>query len=399
MTNTKRIPLWIHIAVWPLLACFLSFVLFNFYYFLLTTDWIYVGVRDTTNFLEAIKLSLLTTAGFGAVITLVVNVRGQKIKEDENAANSEKAENERYRDFFESIVKGISLLNNSDASSQLTAIPLLSRLANNAPSKELKQICIDVLISMLKNSDDYPSDPVKLVRGRIFSEISKHLAVDYEYSWSDCELDFRDVKFDGYSLRVEGNAYISLSNAEFRSGKNRIILSEISQNSTLSISDFKVTGGEMLISMHTFEANLALARGEVRDGILLIKLDPICEEHVDRILSIEEMLIAGGDFCIEGECSPQETYHLSKRKYSHDLNENFSQEDLAAINGTYGSRLTTLDMISSNEVIAYVHSGVFSIRDVIFSDVAQLANFINYVEINPKGSFVINGFKIHAEIP
>ncbi|WP_067470073.1 pentapeptide repeat-containing protein [Actinomadura macra] len=134
----------------------------------------------------------------------------------------------------------VAQLGDTTPAVQLGGVHALAGLADDAPTKEFRQTCIDVLCAFLRlpydlDPGDDPADgqdpavhaearkayrAVREVRHTIIRLIGNHLRQGAPVSWQGHDLDFTDVVFDGGDLHgaVFTDGSVSFRDARFEGG-------------------------------------------------------------------------------------------------------------------------------------------------------------------------------------
>ncbi|MBA2949596.1 pentapeptide repeat-containing protein [Streptomyces himalayensis] len=154
---------------------------------------------------DLVKLSFGVVAGAGALVALVVAYRRQRVDEDGALREATRLHTERF-------TTAVSQLGEESAAVRLGGVHALAGLADDAPTRELRQTCIDVLCAYLRlpytAEADLPSGDadarhaylaLREVRYTVIRLIRDHfrLAPEHPHSWQGHDLDFTDVVFDG----------------------------------------------------------------------------------------------------------------------------------------------------------------------------------------------------------
>ncbi|WP_405439333.1 pentapeptide repeat-containing protein [Streptomyces avidinii] len=186
--------------------------------------------RISTNTLfDLAKLSFGVVAGAGALVALVVAYRRQKVGEDAVEREKARLHNERF-------TNAVDQLGNESEAVQLGAVHALASLADDAPSRDLRQTCIDVLCAYLRlpytAKADLPEGDAQAqhsylalreVRHTVIRLIRNHLrlAPEHPHSWQGHQFDFTTVTFDGgdFSYAVFSGGTVNFFGAEFSGGK------------------------------------------------------------------------------------------------------------------------------------------------------------------------------------
>ncbi|SED59621.1 pentapeptide repeat-containing protein [Streptomyces sp. Ag109_O5-10] len=170
----------------------------------------------TSTLFDLVKLSFGVVAGSGALVALVVAYRRQRVDEDG-------ALREATRLHTEGFTTAVSQLGEDSPAVRLGGVHALFGLANDAPTQDLRQTCIDVLCAYLRLPS--PSDPGNLpdgtspseeqraahrdkkdlylgmreVRHTILRLIGDHYRIPegMHRSWQGCNLDLTGVTIDG----------------------------------------------------------------------------------------------------------------------------------------------------------------------------------------------------------
>ncbi|GGY76624.1 hypothetical protein GCM10010342_75580 [Streptomyces anulatus] len=205
---------------------------------------------DTTTKLDAktlfdlVKLSFGVVAGAGALVALVVAYRRQRV--DEAGAHREAT-----RLHAERFSQAVDKLGSDSPAVRLGGVHALAGLADDAPTQDLRQTCVDVLCAYLRLP--FPTDPGDLSqrpdsgtspteeqreahqnkqdRYRALREvrhtISRLIGDHYRYptgthrSWQGCDLDLSGVTIDGpmdFSGAVFSGGTVGFRGATFAGG-------------------------------------------------------------------------------------------------------------------------------------------------------------------------------------
>ncbi|MFF0766934.1 pentapeptide repeat-containing protein [Streptomyces sp. NPDC003737] len=203
------------------------------------TGWDLLGARglkpehrlDSKTLFDLVKLSFGVVAGAGALVALVVAYRRQRVDEDGALREATRLHTERF-------TTAVSQLGADSAAVRLGGVHALAGLADDAPTRDLRQTCIDVLCAYLRlpytAQDDLPAgDPesqhaylaLREVRHTVIRVIRDHfrLASDHPHCWQGHHLDFTNVIFDGGDLTgaVFLNSVVDFSGAVFNGGTMR----------------------------------------------------------------------------------------------------------------------------------------------------------------------------------
>ncbi|MFD3486556.1 pentapeptide repeat-containing protein [Streptomyces sp. NPDC058665] len=177
---------------------------------------------------DLVKLAFGVVAGAGALVALVVAYRRQRVDEDGALREATRLHTERF-------TSAVSQLGDTSAAVRLGGVHALAGLADDAPTRELRQTCIDVLCAYLRlpytAKADIPSGDteewhaylsLRQVRHTVIRLIRDHLRheTDHSRSWQGHDFDFTDVVFDGGDLdgAVFSSGTLQFSNAVFSTG-------------------------------------------------------------------------------------------------------------------------------------------------------------------------------------
>lgn len=175
-----------------------------------------------------VKLAFGVVAGAGALVALVVAYRRQRVDEDAALREATRLHTERF-------TTAVSQLGDDSAAVRLGGVHSLAGLADDAPTRELRQTCIDVLCAYLRlpytpgtgiRQDDTETRHAYLslrqVRHTVIRLVRDHLRVDIggPHSWQGHDFDFTDVVFDGgdFDGAVFSGGIVQFSSAEFSAG-------------------------------------------------------------------------------------------------------------------------------------------------------------------------------------
>ncbi|MFG1827539.1 pentapeptide repeat-containing protein [Microbispora bryophytorum] len=172
---------------------------------------------------ELLKIAFAVVAGIGGLVALVVAYRRQKVAEaaqglaeqaeqrahvaELRAQRGEQREATKlHNDRF---ATAAGQLGHDAPAVRLAGAHALAGLADDAPTRELRQTCIDVLCAYLRMpyspepTDEAPETErllftgLREVRHTIIRLIGAHLREDAPVSWQGHDLDFTGVMFDG----------------------------------------------------------------------------------------------------------------------------------------------------------------------------------------------------------
>ena len=174
---------------------------------------------------DLVKLSFGVVAGAGALVALVVAYRRQRVDEDGALRDATRLHTERF-------TTAVSQLGNESAAVRLGGVHALAGLADDAPTRALRQTAIDVLCAYLRlpytSEADLPQGDadsrhaylaLREVRHTVIRLIRDHLRLtpDHPHSWRGHDLDFSGVVFDGgdFSRAVFSGGSVEFSHAVF----------------------------------------------------------------------------------------------------------------------------------------------------------------------------------------
>ncbi|WP_413101025.1 pentapeptide repeat-containing protein [Streptomyces sp. Inha503] len=177
---------------------------------------------------DLVKLSFGAVAGAGALVALVVAYRRQRVDEDGAQREATRLHTERF-------TTAVSQLGEESAAVRLGGVHALAGLADDAPTRQLRQTCIDVLCSYLRlpytAETDLPQDDadarhaylaLREVRHTVIRLIRDHLRLppEHPHSWQGHDFDFTGATFDGgdFSGAVFSGGAVSFADAMFTGG-------------------------------------------------------------------------------------------------------------------------------------------------------------------------------------
>ncbi|MEW2574364.1 pentapeptide repeat-containing protein [Streptomyces sp. NPDC047070] len=227
---------------------------------------------DTTAKLNAktlfdlVKLSFGVVAGAGALVALVVAYRRQRV--DEVGAHREAT-----RLHAERFSQAVDKLGSDSPAVRLGGVHALAGLADDAPTQDLRQTCIDVLCAYLQlpfTPDPGNSDPahqeryhrylaLRKVRHTILRLIGDHYRrpMGTHRSWQGCDLDLSGVTIDcamDFSEAVFPGGTVNFSGAVFPGGTvyfNRAVFS----GGAVYFGDAVFSGGTVYFSGASFSGS------------------------------------------------------------------------------------------------------------------------------------------------
>ncbi|MEU9576299.1 pentapeptide repeat-containing protein [Streptomyces chilikensis] len=165
------------------------------------------GVIDSKTLFDLVKLAFGAVAGFGALVALVVAYRKQRVDEAGALREATRLHTERFS-------TAVAQLGDPSTAVRLGGVHALAGLADDAPTRRLRQTCIDVLCAYLRlphvHPDSFVHDSVEWVNATGFLEVRNSvlriiqarlsLDADQEVSWRGHHFDFTGARFDGGDL-------------------------------------------------------------------------------------------------------------------------------------------------------------------------------------------------------
>ncbi|MDQ1033031.1 hypothetical protein QF035_010613 [Streptomyces umbrinus] len=227
---------------------------------------------DSTTLFDLVKLAFGVVAGAGALVALVVAYRRQRVDEDGALRDATRLRTERF-------TTAVSQPGEESAAVRLGGVHALAGLADDAPTRELRQTCIDVLCAYLRlpytaepephrrrGRHPLPTDnsearhsylALREVRHTIIRLIRDHLRLplQHHHSWQGHDFDFTGVTFDGGDL----------SGAVF-SGGSVILFEAVFAGSTVSFSEAAFSGGTVNFTGATFSGGVVDFNRAVSSG-------------------------------------------------------------------------------------------------------------------------------------
>jgi hypothetical protein len=224
------------------------------------TGWDLLGARglkpehriDSKTLFDLVKLSFGVVAGAGALVALVVAYRRQRVDEDGALREATRLHTERF-------TTAVTQLGNDSAAVRLGGVHALAGLADDAPTRDLRQTCIDVLCAYLRlpytAEADLPAGDsearhaylaLREVRHTVIRLICDHLRLEPEHphSWRGSDFDFTNVTFDGgdFSDATFSGGTVRFDGATFSGGTVAFMGSTFS-GGTVTFNDATFSGG------------------------------------------------------------------------------------------------------------------------------------------------------------
>ncbi len=216
-------------------------------------------------------------AGLGAVAALVISYRRQRLTE-----KAEERENTRL--FTERFEGASEKLGSEHAAVRLAGVHALAHLADDAPTQQLRQMCIDVLCAYLRMPYDPEPGPLpedatdeqraehqkrslefaafREVRHTIIRTITTRLREDAPVSWQGCDFDFTGTVFDGgdFTRAHFTTGTVDFSGAEFSGATVNFVGAEFT-GATVSFAGMKFTGSAVHFLRAVFSSGTVGFRG------------------------------------------------------------------------------------------------------------------------------------------
>lgn len=215
---------------------------------------------------DLVKLSLGAVAGAGALVGLVVAYRRQRVDEDGARREATRLHTERF-------TTAVSQLGAESAAVRLGGVHALAGLADDAPTRQLRQTCIDVLCAYLRlpyiaeadlSQDDTDARHAYLglreVRHAVIRLVCDHLSLpagEDPHSWQGHDLDFSAVVFDGgdFYNAVFSGGRVRFDGAVFARGTVAFYGAKFS-NASVSFSGAEFSGGKVDFSGAKFSGGV-----------------------------------------------------------------------------------------------------------------------------------------------
>ncbi|WTG04763.1 pentapeptide repeat-containing protein [Streptomyces sp. NBC_00012] len=255
---------------------------------------------DAKTLFDLVKLSFGVVAGAGALVALVVAYRRQRV--DEAGAHREAT-----RLHAERFSQAVDKLGSDSPAVRLGGVHALAGLADDAPTQDLRQTCIDVLCAYLQLpfTPDPGDDPAhqeerhgylafRKVRHTILRLIGDHYRIPKgtHRSWQGCDLDLTGVTIDGdmdfYQAEFSGGR-VSFAGAVFSGGRVSFDWAVFSDDSvifdsavfsdsavsftharfsdgTVSFDGVGFSGGEVIFTGAVFSGDVSFDRAEFSGG-------------------------------------------------------------------------------------------------------------------------------------
>ncbi|MCZ4607391.1 pentapeptide repeat-containing protein [Streptomyces sp. Lzd4kr] len=236
---------------------------------------------DAKTLFDLVKLSFGVVAGAGALVALVVAYRRQRVDEHAALRDATRLHTERF-------TTAVSQLGNDSAAVRLGGVHAMAGLADDAPTRELRQTCIDVLCAYLRlpytaesalptNNEDARHDylAVREVRHTVIRLIRDHLRMSppHPRSWRGHDFDFTGVVFDGgdFSDVEFSGGRVAFHYAEFTG--SGVDFSGTTFAGDVSFRGAKFAGGRVDFNGATFEGSqVSFVGAQFTDGVVAFAL-------------------------------------------------------------------------------------------------------------------------------
>ncbi|MFF6979395.1 pentapeptide repeat-containing protein [Streptomyces sp. NPDC008343] len=250
------------------------------------TGWAVLGAQglepehriDSKTLFDLVKLAFGVVAGAGALVALVVAYRRQRVDEDGALREDTRLHTERF-------TAAVAQLGDVSAAVRLGGVHALAGLADDAPTRGLRQTCIDVLCAYLRLPHAVEADlatdnaqarhafvALREVRHTIIRLIRDHLRLhpDHPHSWQGHDFDLTEVTFDGGDLsdvNFSGGT-VDFSRATFASGEVDLSGARFS-GALVKFIRTTFTGGEVHFNRASFSEGMIPFYGATfSDGVV-----------------------------------------------------------------------------------------------------------------------------------
>ncbi|WP_331769039.1 hypothetical protein OG948_34905 (plasmid) [Embleya sp. NBC_00888] len=230
---------------------------------------------------DMVKLSFGVVAGAGALVALVVAYRRQRVDEEGALREATRLHTERF-------TTAVGQLGHESPAVRLGGVHALAGLADDAPTRELRQTCIDVLCAYLRlpytaeahlplgdTAAHHEYVALRQVRHTVIRLIRDHLRPPPEHdprSWQGHDLDLTEVVFDGgdFTGALFSGGTVRFRDAGFSGGTVDFTGAEFS-GGTVDFRDAGFVGGTVDFSTAQGQrpSGLVSSAGGVSAGVLL----------------------------------------------------------------------------------------------------------------------------------
>ncbi|MFJ7073432.1 pentapeptide repeat-containing protein [Streptomyces sp. NPDC098781] len=226
---------------------------------------------------DIVKLSFGVVAGAGALVALIVAYRRQRVDEDAALREATRLHTERF-------TTAVSQLGDDSPAVRLGGVHALAHLADDAPTRALRQTCIDVTCAYLRlpytaEANLPPEDAaarhaylaLREVRHTIIRLIRDHLrlSTEHAHSWQGHDLDFTNAVFDGgnfdaakfsggtvsFDGAIFSGGTVSLDGGRFSGGTVSFDGADFS-GGTVSLDSAVFSGSEVTFNAATFSGSV-----------------------------------------------------------------------------------------------------------------------------------------------
>lgn len=234
---------------------------------------------DSKTLFELVKLSFGVVAGAGALVALVVAYRRQRVDEDGALRDATRLHTERF-------TTAVSQLGDESAAVRLGGVHALAGLADDAPTRDLRQTCIDVLCAYLRlpysPEADLPANhtearhsylALREVRHTVIRLIRDHLRLpaDHHHSWQNHSFDFTGVIFDGGDFSeatFPSGCTVNFDGSTFSGGRFDFHMATFS-GGKVSFREVTFSGGVVVLEGATFsEGEVDFGRARFSGGVV-----------------------------------------------------------------------------------------------------------------------------------
>lgn len=231
---------------------------------------------DAKTLFDLVKLSFGVVAGSGALVALVVAYRRQRVDEAGAHREATRLHTERFS-------QAVDKLGSDSPAVRLGGVHALAGLADDAPTQDLRQTCIDVLCAYLQlpftpdPGDDQSHQEehhrylaFRKVRHTILRLIGDHFrrAQGTHRSWQGCDLDLASVTIDGsvdFSGAVFSDGSVDFSRAVF-SGSMVSFGHAVFSGGSVRFGDAVFSGGVVYFGDAVFSGSMVNFGGAAFSG-------------------------------------------------------------------------------------------------------------------------------------
>ncbi|MGW1194215.1 pentapeptide repeat-containing protein [Streptomyces sp. NPDC002559] len=223
---------------------------------------------DAKTLFDLVKVAFGVVAGAGALVALVVAYRRQRVDEAGAHRESTRLHTERFS-------QAIDKLGSDSPAVRLGGVHALAGLADDAPTQDLRQTCIDVLCAylLLPFAPDPGEDPahqeehhrflaLRAVRHTILRLIGDHYRRPQgtHRSWQGCDLDLTGAVIDGN---------MDFTGAEFSSGRVKLMGANFSDGMVI-FDRATFSGGTVAFMLTEFSGSrVSFRNATFSDGVVV----------------------------------------------------------------------------------------------------------------------------------